>query len=57
MAENLLASERNPIEQQRLLDLAFVHYNLHLRQFHSGKKGDILAEEIDSLNEWITLDE
>ena len=57
MAENLLASERNPIEQQRLLDLAFVHYNLHLRQFHSGRKGDILAEEIDSLNEWITLDE
>ncbi|KAL5554630.1 hypothetical protein UlMin_042031 [Ulmus minor] len=57
IAENLLVNGRNPIKQQRLLDFALVHYNSHLRQFHSGKKGPIAAEEIDSLNEWITLDE
>ncbi|KAL5554306.1 hypothetical protein UlMin_041707 [Ulmus minor] len=53
LAEKLLVKGRNPIEQRRLSDLAFVHYNLHLKQFHSGKKSDIVAEDIDSMYEWI----
>lgn len=53
MAEKLLTNGRNPIEQQRLSDLTFVHYNLQLQQFQSAMKSDILAEEMDPMDDWI----
>uniref|UniRef100_A0A6P4AC26 uncharacterized protein LOC107428089 n=1 Tax=Ziziphus jujuba TaxID=326968 RepID=A0A6P4AC26_ZIZJJ len=53
MAEMLLTNGRNPIEQQRLSDLTFVHYNLQLQQFKSPMKSDILAEEVDPMDDWI----
>lgn len=53
LAEKLLTTGRNPIEQQRFSDLTFVHYNLQLQQFQSGEKCDIVAEEIDPMNDWI----
>lgn len=53
LAEKLVTNGRNPIEQQRLKDLAFVHYNLHLQQFCSGVKTGIVAEEIDPMDDWI----
>ncbi|KAH7515227.1 hypothetical protein FEM48_Zijuj10G0004600 [Ziziphus jujuba var. spinosa] len=53
MAEKLLTNGRNPIEQQRLSDLTFVHYNLQLQQFKSPMKSDILAEEVDPMDDWI----
>nr|POE58532.1 hypothetical protein CFP56_29588 [Quercus suber] len=36
-----------------LSELTFVHYNLQLQQFQSGKKCDIVAEEIDPMDDWI----
>lgn len=53
MAEQLLTIGRNPIELQRLSDLAFVHYNLQLQQFQSAMDSDIVAEEIDGMYDWI----
>lgn len=53
MAEKLLTTGRNPIEQRRLSDLTFVHYNLQLQQFKSGEKCDIVAEEIDPMDDWV----
>ncbi|XP_030935000.1 uncharacterized protein LOC115960314 isoform X2 [Quercus lobata] len=53
LAEKLLTTGRNPIEQQGLSELTFVHYNLQLQQFQSGKKCDIVAEEIDPMDDWI----
>ncbi|KAI7986661.1 hypothetical protein LOK49_LG14G02252 [Camellia lanceoleosa] len=53
VAEKLLTKGRNPIEQQRLNDLTFVHYNLQLRNFESGVSSDSLVEEIDPMNDWI----
>ena len=53
MAEKLLTTGRNPTEQQGLSELTFVHYNLQLQQFQSGKKCDIVAEEIDPMDDWI----
>lgn len=53
LAEKLLTTGRNPIEQQRFSDLTFVHYNLQLQQFQSGAKFDIGAEEIDPMDDWI----
>ncbi|KAF5452866.1 hypothetical protein F2P56_027824 [Juglans regia] len=53
LAEKLVTTGRNPIEQKRLNDLAFVHYNLQLQQFQSGTKLDIVAEEIDPMDDWI----
>ncbi|KAL3502228.1 hypothetical protein ACH5RR_036677 [Cinchona calisaya] len=34
LAGKLLTKGRNPIEQHRLADLVFVHYNLHLQNFN-----------------------
>jgi hypothetical protein len=53
LAEKLLTTGRNPIEQQRFSDLTFVHYNLQLQQFQSGVECDIVDEEIDPMNDWI----
>lgn len=53
VAEKLLTKGRNHIEQQRLNDLTFVHYNLQLRNFESGVSSDSLVEEIDPMNDWI----
>lgn len=53
LAEKLLTTGRNPIEQRRLSDLTFVHYNLQLQQFKSGEKFDIVAEEIDPMDDWV----
>ena len=53
LAEKLLTKGRNYIEQQRLNDLTFVHYNLQLRNFESGVSSDILAEDIDPMDDWI----
>ncbi|XP_022714654.1 uncharacterized protein LOC111274345 [Durio zibethinus] len=57
-AEKLLTKGRERIEQQLLSDLTFVHYNLQLQQQHSllGVNYDIVADEIDSLDEWIVAD-
>lgn len=44
---------RNPIEQQRLTDLIFLHYNLHLQGFKSRLNTDIVLEEIDPMDDWI----
>lgn len=56
MAEQLLTNRRNLIEQQRLNDLAFVHYNLQLQQFQSAMKSDIVAEEIDPMDDWVVYE-
>ncbi|XP_058228190.1 uncharacterized protein LOC131336397 isoform X1 [Rhododendron vialii] len=55
LAEKLLTKGRNYIEQQRLNDQAFMHYNLCLQNFTSGGScsGHILGEEIDSMDDWI----
>lgn len=47
---------RNPIEQQRLCDLTFLHYNLHLQSFKSRLNTNIVLEEIDPMDEWIVED-
>lgn len=56
VAEKLLAQGRNPNEEKLLKDLAFVHYNLQLQNFEPNKNGDIIAEEIDSMDDWIVYD-
>ena len=58
LAEKLLTKGRDRIEQQLLSDLTFVHYNLQLQQQHSklGVKYDIVADEIDPMDEWIVDD-
>ncbi|XWS11656.1 hypothetical protein CRYUN_Cryun37aG0018000 [Craigia yunnanensis] len=58
LAEKLLTKGRDRIEQQRLNDLTFVHYNLQLQQQHSklGLNYDIVADEIDPMDEWIVDD-
>ena len=53
LAEKLLMKGRNPIEQQRLSDLTFLHYNLHLQSFNSRLNTNIVLEEIDPMDEWI----
>lgn len=53
LAEKLLTTGRNPIEQRRLHDLAFVHYNLQLQQFLSGMNPDIIPPEIDPMDDWV----
>ncbi|GLU21905.1 hypothetical protein SLE2022_380170 [Rubroshorea leprosula] len=58
LAEKLLTNGRNPLEQQVLSDLAFIHYNLQLQQQHSelGGSYEILAEDIDPMDDWIVDD-
>ncbi|KAF5466243.1 hypothetical protein F2P56_016188 [Juglans regia] len=53
LAEKLLTTGRNPIEQQRLNDLTFVHYNLQLQLQSGTRRRDIVAEEIDPMDDWI----
>lgn len=45
--------ERIFIEKQLLSDLTFVHYNLQLKKSKLVLKGDIVADEIDPMDEWI----
>jgi hypothetical protein len=51
MAEKLLTDRRNPIEQQRLRDLTFVHYNLQVQNKRSGFRSDVISEEIDPMDD------
>ncbi|XP_068638276.1 uncharacterized protein [Aristolochia californica] len=44
-----LHSETNGIEDERLSDLVFVHYNLQLR----GRKYQFVMDEIDLKDEWV----
>ncbi|KAA8540159.1 hypothetical protein F0562_024278 [Nyssa sinensis] len=53
LAEKLLTEGRNCIEQQRLSDLAFIHYNLQLQNFRLGVSADIVDEEIDPMDDWV----
>lgn len=53
LAEKLLTKGRNRLEQHRLRDLTFVHYNLHLKNFKSGTICDSESGEIDPMNDWI----
>ncbi|XVE89018.1 hypothetical protein DITRI_Ditri19aG0116400 [Diplodiscus trichospermus] len=58
LAEKLVAKGRDHMEQQLLSDLTFVHYNLQLQQQHSKLcvNYDIVADEIDPMDEWIVYD-
>nr|GMD33662.1 uncharacterized protein LOC109192332 isoform X1 [Ipomoea batatas] len=53
LAEALLTEGRNQIEQQRLRDLAFVHYNLQLQNFKPDVCNDFSDEEIDPMDDLI----
>lgn len=53
LAEKLLMKGRNPVEQQRLNDLAYVHYNMHLQNRKQGLKSGVVAEEIDPMDDWV----
>lgn len=53
MAEKLLCTEMNQVEQQRLVDLAFVHYNLQLLNFESRSADDFSIFEIGHVGDWI----
>ncbi|KAH8503865.1 hypothetical protein H0E87_014931 [Populus deltoides] len=53
MAEKLLTDRRNPLEQQRLRDLTFVHYNLQVQNKRSGFRSDVICEEIDPMDDWV----
>ncbi|XP_019198465.1 PREDICTED: uncharacterized protein LOC109192332 isoform X2 [Ipomoea nil] len=53
LAEALLTEGRNQIEQERLRDLAFVHYNLQLQNFKPDVRNDFSDEEIDPMDDWI----
>lgn len=53
LSEKLLTNGRNPIEQKRLSDLTYVHYNLQLQNSGRALKGEIVDDEIDPMDEWI----
>ncbi|GMH09278.1 hypothetical protein Nepgr_011119 [Nepenthes gracilis] len=53
LAEKLLTNGRNPIEQHRLNNLAYVHYNLQLKHSKVVSKFDIEAHEVDPLDDWV----
>ncbi|KAG5241023.1 HAT transposon superfamily protein [Salix suchowensis] len=53
MAEKILTDRRNPIEQKRLRDMAFVHYNLQVQNKRFGSRSDVISEEIDPLDDWV----
>ncbi|KAJ0083327.1 hypothetical protein Patl1_30957 [Pistacia atlantica] len=53
LSEKLMKKGRNRIEEQRLSDLTFVHYNLQLKNSKLVRKGDIVADEIDPMDDWI----
>lgn len=53
LAEKLLTKGRNPIEQQRLAALVFVHYNLNLQNFNLDTVKDFSSDDIDPLDDWV----
>ncbi|KAF9678129.1 hypothetical protein SADUNF_Sadunf07G0002900 [Salix dunnii] len=53
MAEKILTDRRNPIEQKRLSDMTFVHYNLQLQNKRFGFRSDGISEEIDPMDDWV----
>ncbi|XP_059643392.1 uncharacterized protein LOC132285239 [Cornus florida] len=53
LAEKLLTKGRNRIDQERLTDRTFVHYNMQLRNFKLGLNDGIVIEEIDPMDDWI----
>ncbi|XP_042515845.1 uncharacterized protein LOC122090074 [Macadamia integrifolia] len=56
LPEKLHTNGRNCIEQRRLDDLIFVHYNLRLWNFMSDTNGDnsnIVVDEVDPMNDWV----
>ncbi|CAI9773562.1 unnamed protein product [Fraxinus pennsylvanica] len=53
LAEMLLTKGMNLIEQQKLRDLMFVHYNLQLQIFESSERNCISGNEIDTTDDWI----
>ncbi|KAJ6971399.1 hypothetical protein NC653_032036 [Populus alba x Populus x berolinensis] len=53
MAEKLLVDGRNRIEQQRLNDLAFVHYNLQLQNKRYAVGNNVVGEEIGAMDDWV----
>ncbi|CAK9146146.1 unnamed protein product [Ilex paraguariensis] len=57
LAEKLLTEGTNCVEEQRLRDLAFVHYNLQLRNFVSGGNNNISVDEIDPIHDSIVDEE
>ncbi|XP_075088307.1 uncharacterized protein LOC107796009 [Nicotiana tabacum] len=53
LVEKLFTQGRNPIEQQRMRDLVFVHCNLQLQAFDPEGSNDITDDVIDPMDEWI----
>lgn len=53
MAEKLLTEGRNSLEQQKISDLAYVHYNMQLRNFVSGGNKNTVPDDIDPMDDWI----
>ncbi|XP_027095656.1 uncharacterized protein [Coffea arabica] len=53
LAEKLLTTGRNPIEQERLAAMVFVHYNLQLQNFNLGIANDLASEDIDPMDDWL----
>ncbi|XP_047311139.1 uncharacterized protein LOC124914599 [Impatiens glandulifera] len=53
LAEKMLTKGRN-FSQQQLIDMTFVHYNMHLQNVTSGLGISTLAEELDVQNDWIS---
>ncbi|XP_058105664.1 uncharacterized protein LOC131249115 [Magnolia sinica] len=55
LTEQLHKKGRNGIEQRRLVDLEFVHYNLRLRHppLVSNKKDNFVLEGIDAMDDWV----
>ena len=53
IAERLLSSGENVIENRRLQKLAYVHYNLKLKQSKKLAKFSFIDDEIDTLDDWI----
>ncbi|GFQ01468.1 hypothetical protein PHJA_002290700 [Phtheirospermum japonicum] len=52
LAETLLTKGRNRAEQKRLADMVFLRYNMHLKNFASGKIADIItSNEIDLMDD------
>lgn len=56
MFEHIHLKRQNKLFVQRLNDLVFVHYNLHLRakQILAIDSSPIILEEIDPESEWLT---
>ncbi|CAH9055577.1 unnamed protein product [Cuscuta epithymum] len=53
LAEALLTQGRKKMEQARLRDLVFVHYNMHLQNFRADESNDLSDEEVDPMDDWV----